>query len=76
MMEQSQLNEIKQQLWDYYKKMNEYAMSLAEEGISIDLFTGVAQKILYAPVGLRDELTFIRDEIEFWMTYERGMLPV
>jgi len=66
-------DEIKQQLLDYYKKVNEYALSIAEEFIAIDLFSGIAEKILYAPLGLRDELNFIRDEIERWNKYGENL---
>ena len=66
-------DEIKQQLLDYYKRVNAYAMSLAEEVITIDLFSGTAEKILYAPLGLRDELNFIRDEIERWEKYGENL---
>jgi len=66
-------DEIKQQLLDYYNKVNEYAMSIAEEIITIDLFSGTAEKHLYAPLGLRDELGFTRDEIELWINYERNL---
>jgi len=75
-MKQGTLSGIKQQLWDYYKKVNEYAMSIAEEVISIDLFMGTAEKTLYAPLGLRDELIFTRDEIEKWMKYERAISQI
>jgi len=66
-------DEISQQLLDYYGKVNEYAMSIAEEVITIDLFSGTAGKGLYAPLGLRDELNFIRDEIERWKKYGENL---
>lgn len=67
---------IKQQLWDYYKKIHEYAVSIAEEVTLIDLFTGSAQRELYAPVGLRDELIFVNDEIDYWSKYEKKVICV
>ena len=66
-------DDIKQQLLDYYKRVNAYAMSLAEEVITIDIFSGLAGKALYAPLGLRDELSFLRDEIELWINYEENL---
>jgi hypothetical protein len=70
MMEQSQFNEIKQQLWDYYRKVNEYSMSLAEEIIFVNLLTGAHTTELFIPSGLRDELNFTEDEIRLWQKYE------
>jgi hypothetical protein len=69
-MNQDTLNGIKQQLWDYYKKVNEYAASLAEEVIFMNLLTGEHTVELIMPSGLRDELGFTNDEIMLWQKYE------
>ena len=48
-------------------------MSLAEEVITIDIFSGLAGKALYAPLGLRDELGYTRDEITLWVKYGENL---
>lgn len=70
-MNQESLNGIKQQLWDYYKKMNEYAAKLAYEVTLIDIFSGEQSTKTFIPLGLRDEIIFTRDEIGAWQKYEK-----
>lgn len=65
---------VKTQLMDYYKGLNERTVSLSEEVVIVDGLTGEWDRILLAPVGLRDELRYTRDEILWWMHYEENML--
>jgi hypothetical protein len=72
-MNQDTLDGIKQQLWDYYKKVNGRATSLAEEIIFVNLLTGAHTAELSIPSGLRDELNFTNDEIMLWQKYEERL---
>lgn len=63
---------IKQQLVDYYQKRNDYALSLAEEAIVINRVSGIISKELIIPIGLRDELGFIEEEILMWQRITGG----
>ena len=75
-MDKDTFNGIKQQLWDYYKKTNGYATSLAEEVIFVNLMTGEHTTELVMPRGLRDDLNFTEDEIMLWQKYEERFLEL
>jgi len=64
---------VKDQLWDYLKRMSEYASRLVEERPAFNVVTGEVGVFLYVPSGLEHEIEFTRDEIDFWMNYERGL---
>jgi hypothetical protein len=73
-MNKESLNGIKQQLWDYYRKITEYATSLAEEKVFLNLLTGERTVELVIPSGLEYELGFTEDEIRLWKKYEERFL--
>lgn len=73
MMDINYFGVVKEQLWGYYRQITDMASILAEEYVGVNLFTGERQRVLMAPVGLRDELVFTKDEIELWMQYERDL---
>lgn len=64
---------VKQQLWDYYQRMNEHASSLGRKVEAMDPFTGATATYLFIPSGLKSEIDFTREEIERWISYERNL---
>jgi len=70
-MEVNYCGVVKQQLWDYYRRLNDYAASLAREVVLVNILTGETSVELVAPSGLKDELAFTREEIKFWQEHER-----
>lgn len=67
-MNQSEVDSVKEQLWGYYRYLNE--ISDKHSFTTVNVF---GLKVRYVPRSLEDLMGYTRDEIRLWQSYGENL---